>query len=56
MPLTRLFKLIGLFILPPIALAYGILGGDGRAELAVLALAATVFFVAHAIEKKREGT
>lgn len=56
MPLTHIFKLIGLFILPPIALAYGIFGGDGRVELAVLALAATVFFVAHAIEKKRQGS
>jgi hypothetical protein len=44
--------LFGLVLLP-VALAYGIAGGDGRIELALLAFGAVIFYGAWSIERKR---
>jgi len=54
MPLTRVCMLLGLVLLP-IALAYGVAGGDGRIELGLMAVGAAIFFIANAIERKRGG-
>jgi uncharacterized membrane protein len=48
----RLLMMLGLS-LPLVALAYGMFGGDGRIELALLALGAAIFYVAWSVEKKR---
>ena len=52
MPFGRMLMLLGLS-LPLAALVYGMQGGDGRVELALLAIGVLIFLVGRSMEKKR---